>query len=283
MGELERYQTPQLRPRQLQASQDAHLHLWVRDHPHLQPTNNVAEWEPSATLLLLWEVDHAQSWPTTASSRSDALAGFTKKLQKQAQRDDLLKLWFTPKEMQRPLALGLAETHQLFWPVRVRPPAPTEPRGWYEDFVTRWKAYIATFAVPLGVAATSSAAQGARRVRPRVADNDPVPSMADPSTAAAPKRRARQPQIRAPPEGPTLSPPDVSMTTAPNPCPIVTSSSEPATSIGQRCHLVQPLPVPPSRKRRRSGTSTSQVITPPGDLPPALPAKPAAPTQQKRQ
>ena len=165
VGELEQYQTPQLRPRQLQASQDAHLDLWIREHPHLQQTDNVAEWEPSAALLLLWEVDHSRPWPTTASNRSDALAGFTKKLQQQSQRDDLLKLWFIPKELQRPLSPGLADTHQLFWPVRVRPPARAEPRGWYDDFTTRWKAYMAPLAVPLGVAATSTT-KDTRRMTP---------------------------------------------------------------------------------------------------------------------
>ena len=113
VSDLEQYQTPQLRTSQLLARQDAHLHLWVRDHRFLRQTDNVAEWEPSVALLFLWEVDHNQAWPTTAAQRSGALAGFTKKLQQQALKDDQLKLWFIPRELQRPLATGLADTHQL--------------------------------------------------------------------------------------------------------------------------------------------------------------------------
>jgi hypothetical protein len=62
----EQYQTPQLRPRQLLATQDTQLHLWVRGHQHLLQTDNASEWESSIALLLLWEVDHAQDWPIAA-------------------------------------------------------------------------------------------------------------------------------------------------------------------------------------------------------------------------
>ena len=201
----EQYQTPQLRPRQIVAGQDNCLHLWVRGHQHLLPTDVVAEWESSAALLLLWEVDHGQDWPTMASQRSGALAGFTKKLQQQVGRDDELKAWFTPRELQRPLAPGLADTHQLFWPVRVRPPAPMEPQGWYTDFTARWRAYISALAVPLGVAVTAAAppASNARRVRrrltgttsttvsPSVADDVGVSSTTPSASAASSGVRAR--------------------------------------------------------------------------------------------
>ena len=201
----EQYQTPQLRPRQIVAGQDNCLHLWVRGHQRLLPTDVVAEWESSAALLLLWEVDHGQDWPTMASQRSGALAGFTKKLQQQVGRDDELKAWFTPRELQRPLAPGLADTHQLFWPVRVRPPAPMEPQGWYTDLTARWRAYISALAVPLGVAVTAAAppASNARRVRrrltgttsttvsPSVADDVGVSSTTPSASAASSGVRAR--------------------------------------------------------------------------------------------
>ena len=176
----EQYQTPQLRPHQLTATQDPHLHLWVHGHRHLAPTDNVREWEPSAALLLLWEVDHGQAWPTTASQRSGALAGLTKRLTQQVLKDDELKLWFSPVELQRPLSPGLGDSHQMFWPVRVRPPAPLEPQGWYEDFVARWRAYIATLAVPLGVAAALPA-------------STPVAEAPAVSPSGAPKRRRATP------------------------------------------------------------------------------------------
>jgi hypothetical protein len=52
--------------------------------------------------------------------------------------------------LQRPLAPGLADTHHTRWSVRLVPPGPDQPRGWYDAFVSRWRTYLATQAQPTG-------------------------------------------------------------------------------------------------------------------------------------
>jgi hypothetical protein len=287
VSEMEQYQTPQLRPRQLLATQDTHLNLWVRGHRHLLQTDNAAEWESSVALLLLWEVDHDQDWPTTASQRSGALAGFTKKLQQQVLQDDELQLWFTPRELQRPLAPGLADSHQLFWPVRVRPPAPAEPQGWYADFITRWKAHIATLAVPLGVAANPTIDSSARRVRQRIDSTASASAAATSSTTAAPRRRSHPAKPRASPENPASALPVAQVAIPSQPSPtVIQAPSSPPVSVQRRHMSPQPPSLPPNRKRRRSETSVPLVITSQGGhlpsppSPTLIPVAPARPTRQ---
>lgn len=200
--EAERHQTPQLRPHQLTARQDPHLNLWIRNHQHLVQKDDVAEWEPSIALLILWEVDHGQAWPTTAAQRSGALAGFTKRLSQQASRDDELKLWFLPREAQRPLAPGLTDSHQQFWPVRILRPGPSEPQGWYEEFVSRWRAHLATLAAPLGVAAAPTPSVSSdRRVRQRLDVTVPSQSTAAAKDLSAEHQPATGTRVRAKPLG----------------------------------------------------------------------------------
>lgn len=149
--EAEKYQAAPLRTRQMMTAQDRHLAGWVHGHRYLRPVD-VQSGESGMALLLLWEVDHQQSWPTTSSERAGVLSGFTKRLSQQVAQHDELKAWFIPRELQRPLAPGLPDCHHFFWPVQVVPPPPTDPQGWYQDFVSRWRAYLATLATPLGVA-----------------------------------------------------------------------------------------------------------------------------------
>ena len=106
-------------------------------------------------LLFLWEVDHARPWPSTASFSVGVLDGFTKRLALQVAADEELGAWLVPRELQRPLAPGHPDSHHTFWPVQVTRPGPSEPQGWYEDFVARWRAYLATLTAPLGVATSS--------------------------------------------------------------------------------------------------------------------------------
>ena len=191
----EQYQAPPLRPRQITASQDPNLALWVRTHRYLL-TEDVLTGEPGVALLLLWEVDHGRAWPTTARNRTGVLVGFTRRLAQQVAKDDELQGWFIPQELQRPLAPGLPDSHHLFWPVRVSQPPPSDPQGWYEDFVARWKAYLATLAVPLGVAAAPASAVSATPSSSTLAAS-PVPVV--PAAGASGLQRARAATTPLPP------------------------------------------------------------------------------------
>ena len=185
----EQYHAPQLRPRQITASQDAYLPQWIRGHRYLRPVDATGG-ESGMALLLLWEVDHAKPWPSTASSQAGRLASFTKRLTQQVNRDEELKEWFNPKELQRPLAPGLPDSHHSFWPVQItRPPTP-EPQGWYKDFVSRWKVYLASLTTPLGVSMA------------REVDPDPTPSQ------HPQKRRRKASQMLWPQQHPKKNPPE---------------------------------------------------------------------------
>ena len=107
-------------------------------------------------ILLLWEVDHDQPWPSPAASRSYRLTSFTRRLIQQVSQDTELNAWFTPKVMLRSLVPGVLDARHNCWPVQVTRPKPQEPQGWYEEFVTRWKAYLSSLASPRGAAAISS-------------------------------------------------------------------------------------------------------------------------------
>jgi hypothetical protein len=182
----EQYRAPPLRPRQVTASQDSNLAAWVRTHPYLLP-EDAATGEPGVALLLLWEVDHGRAWPTTAQSRAGVLMGFTRRLSQQVAKDDELRGWFIPQELQRPLAPGLPDSHHMFWPVRVSQPPATHPQGWYEDFVARWKAYLATLAAPLGVAVAPATATSAASSMSASASQAP-PAHVGPAEASGTQR-----------------------------------------------------------------------------------------------
>ena len=129
---------------------DAELAGWLAKHRYLQPVE-VAQGECSMALLLLWEVEHGCAFPSAAGGdRARALAGFTRRLMRRVAEDDELKLWLVTKEVQQPLAPGLPDSHHTRWSVRVCKPPATDPQGWYTEFTTRWLAYLATLAHPLG-------------------------------------------------------------------------------------------------------------------------------------
>jgi hypothetical protein len=182
----EEYRAPVLRTRSVLASIDAGLASWIRQHRHLQPVD-VTAGESGMALLLLWEVDHAQPFPTMgdATDRAAVLTGFTRRLQARIAADDELSQWLLCRDLQQPLAPGLADTHHRRWSVRICRPKAGEPQGWYDDFVSRWRSYLATQARP--------------HVQPQAASASPDPSdtpsssaMALPGATPAPKRRARQ-------------------------------------------------------------------------------------------
>jgi hypothetical protein len=133
---------PGLRQQLRQAVVD--LAAWVRNHRYLVLVD-LARGEPTIALLLLWEVDHGQPFPTQgAGERSDVLARFTTRLKAKVAQDAELRTWLQFDEVQRPMQPGLVEVRYTRWSVQVRRPGAGEPLGWYDDFVQRWQAYLAS-------------------------------------------------------------------------------------------------------------------------------------------
>ena len=96
-------------------------------------------------VLLLWEVGHGRPFPTRGGGeRSAVLLGFTRRLRARVGADEELRQWMVCQDVQQPLAPGLADTHHFRWSVRIVPPAPAEPQGWYVEFTTRWRAFLGT-------------------------------------------------------------------------------------------------------------------------------------------
>ena len=110
-------------------------------------------------LLLLWEVDHGEPFVTGGGDGvTQRLEGFTKRLQSQVRKDSDLQSWLRWAVVNAPLMPGLAATHHTRWSVRVVAPNRGEPRGWYEEFTRRWRAYVETLVGPGGIAWTAHAA-----------------------------------------------------------------------------------------------------------------------------
>ena len=74
------------------AEADARLVPWVKGHRYLVPTN-VEAGESGMVLLLLWEVDHQQAYPSQGGEGglSGALLGFSKRLQDRISKDTELR------------------------------------------------------------------------------------------------------------------------------------------------------------------------------------------------
>jgi hypothetical protein len=162
----EAYAAPVPRLRQQMAAADAGLALWVKQHRYLLPSA-VETGESGMALLLLWEVDHQQSYPSTGGvGLSGALLGFTRRLQDRVMKDAELSQWLVWRDMSAPLCAGLAPSHHRRWSVRLAPPGPGAPREWYQDFVARWRAYLETLARPRGSRPTTEVTPGqAARIR----------------------------------------------------------------------------------------------------------------------
>lgn len=127
------------------AEADRELASWVRTHPYLTPVE-LEVGETGMALLILWEVDHGCSWPSQAEDdqRSSILAGFTRRLKRRVLADPVLSGWLRFEDAQRPLAFGLADTHNTRWSVQVRQPSAGEPLGWWDEFTLRWRSYLVT-------------------------------------------------------------------------------------------------------------------------------------------
>ena len=125
------------------------LARWVLDHPYLVPAPLAAS-ESGMALLILWEVDHNQTFPSMGGDGlSAALTGFTKRLTHIVAQEPRLA-WLTSLDVHAPLSRGLAPSHHRRWTVRVKPPAEGEPQGWYLEFVGRWRAYVRALVCPPG-------------------------------------------------------------------------------------------------------------------------------------
>jgi hypothetical protein len=240
---------PAVRRRTQMATSDAGLAPWIRGHLHLQPTE-VERGEASMALLILWEVDHGVPFPTgAAGGMSDTLMGFTRRLMAQVRADDEL-VWLEHREMQVPLAPGLVATHHTRWSLKVVAPAPGVPCAWYDAFLERWKAYLATQLPTAMLEASSSSAVSPAAGEPlAAAPRRPRESSPSGSPAApAPKRRRAIPATRV------LATPAARGGTPP--------PADPPTPAAQR---------PPAQRRPRTETPSAETREPPpkrrqGDL-----------------
>jgi hypothetical protein len=128
--------------RGVMARADAQLASWIRLHPHLAPVE-ATDGESSMALLILWEVDHGQSFPSQANDNpTNVLLGFTKRLKRQVSADAELKGWLVSKGSQAPLSQGIPSFHHTRWGVRIKPPMESPNPPWYAIFKARWQAYL---------------------------------------------------------------------------------------------------------------------------------------------
>ena len=171
----EAHSAPVSRLREQMAEADKGLAAWVKGHRYLVPTA-VESGESGMALMLLWEVDHGRSFPSQGGGQglAGALAGFSKRLQERATQDTELSQWLMWKEMHVPLDRGLAPSHHRRWSVRVVEPGPGEPRGWWEEFVARWKAFLGTLARPRLSRAGEISEEVAAQIRPETLRDGPM-------------------------------------------------------------------------------------------------------------
>ena len=138
----EAFQEQPTRLRTQRAAVNAELAAWVKTHRYLTPVA-VDIGESGMALLILWEVDHQQEFPRGGGDgASVVLAGFTRRLKQQVVQDPELSAWLECRAMQKPLSPGLPASHHARWSVRVRPPGPSEPQGWYVEFTRRWRLFF---------------------------------------------------------------------------------------------------------------------------------------------
>ena len=138
--DAEMHSVHRLSARDAMAEADAGLAAWIKGHRYLQPVD-VEDGESGLALLLLWEVDHGRPYPRQGGQAA-VLHGFANRLSKRIQEDAELRTWLTSRYCARPLAPGFPVNYHSRWSVRVVQPAPSEPQGWYDEFVARWRALL---------------------------------------------------------------------------------------------------------------------------------------------
>ena len=274
----EEFRAPPPRTRTVRASIDAELASWIRHHRYLRPVE-LDQGESGMSLLLLWEVDHDRPFPTQGdgSDRAAVLTGFTRRLQSRVAADEELSRWLTSRYMQQPLAPGLAVTHHHRWSLRVCRPPASEPQGWYDEFTSRWRAYLATQMYPQ----QSTHSQPFPPPAAATASSSPACSGDQEHPSAAPRRRTQPPKPRAarpahPASITDAAPAETSGTTA----------AQPGTAVGHTRPRSQSPGSPPRPRKRQSDMRTwlrpkSQAAPPsPALSQDIMPPQLVAPTQE---
>ena len=238
----EAHSVPVPRLREQMVAADQGLAAWVKQHRYLVPSA-VELGESGMALLVLWEVDHRHPYPGQGGDGlSAALVGFTRRLQERVGKDDELRHWLVWKDMNVPLCAGLAPSHHRRWAVRLVAPGPGEPRGWYDEFVGRWRVYLETLARPRGSRPSSTVTEDeAFRIRPRLVV-EPSASTVDMGPGAPP--------------GPSISPSGAS----PRVADLVGLPAKRRRLPGPR--LPPPAASEPSRKRHRPSQSPEEAPPP---------------------
>ena len=155
--------------------------------------------ETSLALLLLWEAEFQQSFPSTAGgSESDLVMGFTRRLRNLVARDDDLSGWLQSDDINSPLAPGLPPSHCRRWGLRIIPPTPTSPWPAYDVFIERWQARMRALAAappppPIGVR-RPRATEDFHPAQRRRANPPSRPAAPRPPAAPVPQSRTSRPR-----------------------------------------------------------------------------------------
>ena len=282
---------PMPRLRNQMASADAGLAAWLHDHRYLVATD-VPSGESGMALLILWEVDHQRPFPSQGGQGLSATLGsFTKRLQARAAKDPRLT-WLQSEDMSTPLSVGLAPTYHKRWSVRLQAPSAGEPRGWYDDFLARWRAYIETLVCSPGSRPTTEVtAEQLARVRPALSTTTAAAVAATPRPAEAvmpgstssspvaplrapPRRRVKPPAVAVPVAVPQSTPPDCRPLNSQHSEAPPSAAGEAATSSSTGIAMVDPSPSGPvaasrtAPRRRAQRPAVAVPVAVPQSTPP---------------
>ena len=241
-------------------------------------------------LLILWEVDHQREFPRGGGDGATAaLVGFSRRLKAQVQHDAELQQWLVFRNMQKPLARGLPATHHARWSVQVMRPAASEPQGWYEEFLRRWRVFLgvppsADEATPIVSASSSSASvvvESSAVVDPAVLGSNPGLSRRRP---AKPRPRSAAAPQPPPPPSPAVVQTQVESAATASPSSVAT----PAPPAAKRRARRRPRDMDDTSNgraaRRRRSPPVPQVaaLIDPNDMAPAAGRQPATSLQPAR-
>ena len=147
---------PRVTSAQLAAQKRAaelNLPRWIKAHRFLQAVP-VEQGEPSVALLLLWEADHGQHYPSQAVELVGRLSTFTKRLKDAVTADSELSAWLLYKQLHLSLTPGVAPSQYLRWAVKIDPNVG-------EPFLGSWKAHLGSLVRRrLGVVGSAPGAAG---------------------------------------------------------------------------------------------------------------------------
>jgi len=174
-----------------QRKRDALLALatWVKAHPHLRACR-LEDGVSAVALLLLWEVDHNNTFPSAAVELVGRLTTFTKALLTAVAADDELQRWLTSGHMHMRLTPGLPSVQQRRWSVSIAPEVG-------EPYLVRWKGHLTGLVQRENAAVAQGRPPRAKRVaKPKAAPKRPREDAPAPplSTAAERVKRLRAAQ-----------------------------------------------------------------------------------------